>query len=1431
MSEEFSSDKKRAEAKLEERVKIEPVDLPVNVQSSDSPPPIPSSSLVAGLSTHNGVNGVHGGEASNGRDDSEAETVVLSGKDRSRSEGRRKTVKQEITDGIEPQRMQRIQREAKMGRHEGSDKRQKSEDENGQRASLKRKRGRESGDVGIVPADWNTLSPALSSPAYEAQSPRSSDSVFNRPRSPPGDEATPKKGRPRRKPRQDQDGDDQERQQRGKSDPSSEKPAVKERRETRSSITQHEVPAHRSESPPVRTHKRAQSIQSNISESHGVKRRKIPQPLIIDQRRKPSEDAHGDSDDTSSVYSRPSLQKLTSTDANPLVKVSKKNRDKNGRTLLARACALDEVEAEMRLKERPEDLDIPDNAGNTPLQIASLEGKAKIVQLLLEAGCDINCKNIDMDTPLIDAVENGHVDVVRLLLKAGLDPRQSNAKGEEPLDLVNSENDHYDAIRAALITAKERVNPSRFSEERTFHRQRDHRFSNIASGASPTDPLPLHTPLHPLHTSLHPAISPLHNSLDSAKSPPPGARRRTARSQPTRDGLLWVTATPENLRDAAGKGDLTVVDHILKMRPIAGNESVLAASRGGHELVVELLIAIGKPDPDPDPIRSSDYMAAYSTPMLAAIGRGNVEVLKLLLNQPGFDPTRRLYRNLAYHELAKERKSTVWQEEYRILKEAYDNHIKHRAKRANHISPQRTKAKTSELTSHKSNSDTSSPISGKSKNSHTSPWEPKEDGRRDSKSSPSTGWESREDSKRDPKNSHSIGWEHKEEIRRESKYAQSGAWEPKGKEEYKRDIRGSHSTMKEDAKRDSAQLPPSQPRADQENRDRASDTLTNRHKPKGMRSASDAGQPEIHKKRKLFTRNALKDTARDTTRDTTKDTTKGSSKDPTKDSTRDTMNTVKRRASLAEATAYKKRRVGAEPLTLDPPQLQHRPAKIANMISPDSTASPTVASGAPVAFMGSGSSPVLQSPIRQSPAHQPPIPKSGLDKKDNKNTSRSGERVQPVKDTRKRDLSPKEARKCDLSPREFRKREQSPKGLKKLDLSPKEARKRHRADTEADDNRRIAREEEESRRQAQELEKKKKDEESQRKRVEYERIRKEEAERLRDQEREKLLKEEQERIRKGEELERIRKGEELERTRKREELERTRKREELERIRKGEELERIRKVEELERIRKREELERIRKVEELERIRKLEELERIRKREELERIRKREELERIRKEEELERVRKEKERLRKEEERLLMEEEEKSRKQEEERRLKEEAEKALREEEERRQKEEQERLRKEEEEERIRREKEDKLRKEEEDRRLKEKEEQRLKQEKEEKRLKAELEERERQRVLAEEQERKRREALPNGLRRAAELSPEQAKERKEIVKWLPLHTVTTYDLDPDCENRVAEERWIGNVQVAPILAITDLNLSQCANLSSLSLPSFPYCYLPSIYT
>jgi hypothetical protein len=65
-------------------------------------------------------------------------------------------------------------------------------------------------------------------------------------------------------------------------------------------------------------------------------------------------------------------------------------------------------------------------------------------------------------------------------------------------------------------------------------------------------------------------------------------------------------------------------------------------------------------------------------------------------------------------------------------------------------------------------------------------------------------------------------------------------------------------------------------------------------------------------------------------------------------------------------------------------------------------------------------------------------------------------------------------------------------------------------------------------------------------------------------------------------------------------------------------------------------------------------------------------------------------------------------------------------------------------------------------------------------------------------------------LRRAAELSTEDARQPEEIAKWLPLYTATGGRLDPGCDEQTRDERWITNVQAAPILGITDLVLSQC---------------------
>ena len=127
------------------------------------------------------------------------------------------------------------------------------------------------------------------------------------------------------------------------------------------------------------------------------------------------------------------------------------NRDGNDETPLARACKFGSIEeAEKCLKECPTNINVPDYAGNTPLQTAALEGRTEIVQLLLTAGCDISCENMIKDTPLVDAVENGHLEVAKMLLRAGCNPKQTDSRGKTILGLINTSHDNADKMREAL---------------------------------------------------------------------------------------------------------------------------------------------------------------------------------------------------------------------------------------------------------------------------------------------------------------------------------------------------------------------------------------------------------------------------------------------------------------------------------------------------------------------------------------------------------------------------------------------------------------------------------------------------------------------------------------------------------------------------------------------------------------------------------------------------------------------------------------------------------------------------------------------------------------------------------------------------------------------------------------------------------------------
>lgn len=1123
------------------------------------------------------------GDSAMDKSDSEAETVVLSGKEEDAEQKISKAIKLEEASVAEP---------ITNGQSDNlptirEDQREGSREENGRKPSLKRKRTIPEKGSGDVPDTGNSsnLSSTISSPVQAVHSSKATDTASDRSRSsPPFEEVTHQlEGRAKKQ----RSGSDSahNRRQAGKSDREARPANPQKRRETRSA-THFDGPAHRSESPPSRNNHRARSIHSTNSHPNGVtKRRKVPAPLHVERRRKASEDTHPDSDDSSSIHSRHHLQKITSADGHAMspAKLSishKKNRDRSGRTLLARACAQDAIEAEKWLNERPQDIDVPDNAGNTPLQIAALEGDVEVVQLLLNAGCDTTSKNIDKDTPLIDAVENGHLEVVRLLLKAGLDPRQKNAKGQEPLELIPADDEEAEDIREALLASKkEKESLRRPSEDHHRHStgSRDVEMSSTgASGASPTR---------------------------SPPPPPPGVRRRTARSQPTDDALLWVNPTPERLRDAAGKGDETIVDHILKMRPKVDTEAVLAAARGGHDGVLNLMMAIGNPDPDPEPLRSGEFKPAYSTPMLAAIGRGNISVIQLLLSQPGFDPTRRRFRDLTYYEISKERQGSEWQEEYDILKEAYDNYRSNGGRRSNNNSPRKVRPKRADSNKHSSEPSSSPHDSRKVRRTKPRPDDDLTEGVRKESSQKGTGskhlgdelkkqHDSANASDRDsdalglPKAKHKESKSNSDVARPATNRADS--LKPK-----RRLMSGNDFKTDKDLKRRGSQVAGAR---DDPIRRISGDSVSGR-----QRKSSDASE-------------------------STAKISKASSEEPAnfkseagKKRHRMSVSPQASKTDLPETTEAvrkKKRRIDSQGNATDQDRdrsFQPGPAMVAHMIaSPTTNPSPSVSQGtAPVAFMGSNTaSPVTKSPIE-------PRIHSTL--------------ISPVN-------------------------------------SIDQALQQHQP-PELDDMRAQRQVEEDVLRQE---------------RLDHER------------ERQAAQEEEEERL---------------------EEIESEKRRQaeaELERKAQAEREEAERKA-------------------------------------------------RIARDEEDARL--EAQRRAEEEQRQLQ-------------------------------------IEREEEENRIAKKKRDEQRRMEQDRLRKEGEERRRR----------ELEERENKRRMQaqEEAERHRRQSLPNGLRRADELSPEDARTPKEITKWLPLRTVTTQELNPGCEPQTAEEKWIANIQAAPILAIKDLNLPQC---------------------
>ena len=86
--------------------------------------------------------------------------------------------------------------------------------------------------------------------------------------------------------------------------------------------------------------------------------------------------------------------------------------------LLVKACGDGNLSAVQALVARHPDLNCL-AFGRTPLTNAARKGHLGIVDLLLNAGANVNCEDAKAKTPLIHACEKGHSEISTLLSKRG----------------------------------------------------------------------------------------------------------------------------------------------------------------------------------------------------------------------------------------------------------------------------------------------------------------------------------------------------------------------------------------------------------------------------------------------------------------------------------------------------------------------------------------------------------------------------------------------------------------------------------------------------------------------------------------------------------------------------------------------------------------------------------------------------------------------------------------------------------------------------------------------------------------------------------------------------------------------------------------------------------------------------------------------------
>ncbi|WP_165227256.1 ankyrin repeat domain-containing protein [Aquisphaera insulae] len=120
------------------------------------------------------------------------------------------------------------------------------------------------------------------------------------------------------------------------------------------------------------------------------------------------------------------------------------------------------------LDKDPDAINLRNRDGNSPLHMACEAKQPHAVTLLVDAGANVNARNIRGCTPLLIAVEGCNVlswPIVRVLLAGGADPRISDGAGRNPVGVLLAQ---AEGVNAEVFSKTMRVleeSTQRFCEQ------------------------------------------------------------------------------------------------------------------------------------------------------------------------------------------------------------------------------------------------------------------------------------------------------------------------------------------------------------------------------------------------------------------------------------------------------------------------------------------------------------------------------------------------------------------------------------------------------------------------------------------------------------------------------------------------------------------------------------------------------------------------------------------------------------------------------------------------------------------------------------------------------------------------------------------------------------------------------------------------------